>query len=143
MDERGKQGCYLYCGTSRSRFCKRKSVNYGVGAQWRTWASSMGKRIIGWLFATVVASAFISPALALEKYFCVADQSVGFKWDGSHWEIAKFNVDDDKFIVREVTKQVIAGNKFNYEVVKLGQGKARRGTACVLLLHLRSRVGAV
>ena len=78
----------------------------------------MSKVIIGWLVATVVACAMASPALALEKYLCVADLSTGFK--GSNWVIANFKA-YKKYIVHEFEERDEPIGKVNYEIVKLGK----------------------
>src|SRR5688572_11060102 len=62
----------------------------------------------------------VSPAMSREKYLCVADQSTGFKWDGSNWVVSKFKA-DEKYIVREVEEYDGPNGKVNYEVVELGQ----------------------
>jgi hypothetical protein len=72
---------------------------------------------LSWLFLGLLAS----PTFALEKYLCVAEQSTGFKWDGSNWVIAKFKVDDGKYVVREVEEYDFLGDNINYEVLKLGE----------------------
>src|SRR5262245_65466236 len=65
----------------------------------------------------LLAMLLVSPAAALEKYLCIADQSTGFKWDGSEWVTASFRIDNMKFVVYEV-----AGNaEVNFEVKQVGE----------------------
>src|SRR5688572_20825623 len=71
--------------------------------------------------AIAVLLIFASPASALEKYLCVAEQSVGFRWNGSAWEVSRFKVDDDKYIVKEVKEYGLLNDQVNFEVTKLGQ----------------------
>jgi hypothetical protein len=42
-------------------------------------------------------------ALAQEQYICIGEKATGFKWNGTEWTPTTFNVDDDKFLVQEIS----------------------------------------
>jgi hypothetical protein len=73
------------------------------------------------LLSVLALTSLNLPAVALEKYLCVADQSTGFKWSGSDWVIAQFQIASEKFVVREVDEYDSVSGKVNFEVVKLGE----------------------
>lgn len=75
------------------------------------------RTVIHWLAGALLISALTSPALASEKYLCVAEKSTGFQWNGSGWDIVKSEVDKTPYVVREVDVYSYASKKLtNFEV---------------------------
>jgi hypothetical protein len=63
------------------------------------------------------------------SYFCVVDKATGFYHENTQWSQTKFNVDDEKYILRPFTDKEKAiysfGAKPNtHELVKLGKTAA-------------------
>lgn len=75
--------------------------------------------------ATVAILVFLSTTSAAnaasETLLCVADMSTGFAMDGKEWVTARFNVKDQRIVVKPVTPYEYLGQQVNYEVTKMGE----------------------
>jgi hypothetical protein len=54
------------------------------------------------------------------SYLCISDLSTGFRPEGKEWRVAKFKVENERFIVKAVPEYEWQPNKVNYEVTQFG-----------------------
>jgi len=76
--------------------------------------------------------------LAQEQFICLGNKATGFKWDGKNWVVSRFNGDEDKFLVQEITPKELSGETVNFEAKKRGESKRRQASSCALRRSARS-----
>lgn len=72
-------------------------------------------------FSAVIAMTAPTIAIAQEQFICLGEKATGFKWNGKDWAIANFTVNDDKFLVQEVSPRELLGKTFTFEVKRFGR----------------------
>lgn len=68
----------------------------------------------------MIANCWMSYAEAEEQLICLGEKSAGVRWTGSSWEVAKFDVISDKFLVQPVKAYTFGGSRVTFEVRRFG-----------------------
>ena len=81
----------------------------------------MGRGTRPYLLGFALSCVLASPALGLDQYLCIGEQSTGFMLKNGKWSRVKFNVDKDRYLVKEVPPYKLLNETVNFVVQRFGE----------------------
>lgn len=70
--------------------------------------------------ATIIVTVAVPSIASAKQFLCIAEMATGFKMKAGQWKSVDFNVDDDRFVIREYSDPLLSGQN-THAVFRLGK----------------------